>query len=53
VRRDPRAVAWLSLDEGDNDPVRFWRHVAAALDATRPGLAVDLVGPDTTSVLAW
>jgi LuxR family maltose regulon positive regulatory protein len=52
VRRDPRAVAWLSLDEGDNDPVRFWRHVAAALDATRPGLAVDLVGPDTTSVLA-
>ena len=35
VRDDGRAVAWLSLDEGDNDPVRFWRHVAAALDGAR------------------
>ena len=26
------ATAWLSLDEADNDPVRFWRHVAASLD---------------------
>ena len=25
-------TAWLSLDEGDNDPERFWRLVAAALD---------------------
>ena len=33
------AAAWLSLDEGDNDPVRFWRHVAAALDGVRPGVA--------------
>ena len=24
-------VAWLSLDVGDNDPVRFWTYVAAAL----------------------
>ena len=23
-----RPVAWLSLDAGDNDPARFWRHVA-------------------------
>jgi LuxR family maltose regulon positive regulatory protein len=23
-------VAWLSLDEGDNDPVRFWRYVITA-----------------------
>jgi LuxR family maltose regulon positive regulatory protein len=34
-----RAVAWLSLDEGDNDPVRFWRHVTAALDTVVPGVA--------------
>jgi LuxR family transcriptional regulator, maltose regulon positive regulatory protein len=40
ARRDPRPVAWLSLDVGDNDPVRFWRHVAAALDGVRPGVAV-------------
>jgi LuxR family transcriptional regulator, maltose regulon positive regulatory protein len=32
-----RPVAWLSLDAGDNDPVRFWRHVVAALDRARPG----------------
>lgn len=25
-------VGWLSLDPGDNDPVRFWRHVVHALD---------------------
>ncbi len=25
-------TAWLSLDGGDNDPVRFWRLVAASLD---------------------
>lgn len=37
-------VAWLSLDAGDNDPVRFWRHVAHSLD--RVGAAVaDLVEP--------
>ena len=32
-------VAWLTLDQGDNDPVRFWRHVAAALDRSRSGVA--------------
>jgi LuxR family maltose regulon positive regulatory protein len=39
ARHQRRPVAWLSLDEGDNDPVRFWRHVAAALDGVLPGLA--------------
>src|SRR5690242_21965431 len=39
VRTERRPSAWLSLDEGDNDPVRFWRHVVAALDGARPGLA--------------
>ncbi len=26
-----RCVAWVSLDDGDNDPVRFWAHFIAAL----------------------
>lgn len=39
-----RPVAWLSLDSGDNDPVRFWRHVVHALGRKRSGLA-ELVGP--------
>jgi LuxR family maltose regulon positive regulatory protein len=30
-------LAWLSLDSGDNDPARFWRHVVAALDQACPG----------------
>src|SRR5215207_2058985 len=38
-RQGQRPVAWLSLDTGDNDPVRFWRHAAAALDRVRPGIA--------------
>jgi ATP/maltotriose-dependent transcriptional regulator MalT len=37
VRGGRRPVAWLSLDEGDNDPARFWRHVVAALDRVHPG----------------
>ena len=40
----PRPVAWQSLDEGDNDPARFWRHVAAALERARPGVS-GRVGP--------
>src|SRR6266542_6582917 len=39
-----RPVAWLSLDPGDNDPARFWRHTVAALDRARPGTA-DRVAP--------
>lgn len=33
------SVAWLSLDAGDNDPVRFWRHVAHSLDRVGVGVA--------------
>jgi LuxR family transcriptional regulator, maltose regulon positive regulatory protein len=32
-------IAWLSLDPPDNDPVRFWTYVAAALDGVAPGVA--------------
>jgi LuxR family transcriptional regulator, maltose regulon positive regulatory protein len=39
LRSGDRPVAWLSLDVGDNDPVRFWRHVVAALDRAQPGIS--------------
>ena len=32
------SVAWVTLDAGDNDPVRLWRYVATAVDRIRPGL---------------
>ncbi len=31
-------VGWLQVDEGDDDPSRFWAYVAAALADTVPGL---------------
>ena len=48
ARGGQRPVAWLSLDEADNDPARFWRHAAAALDRVHPGVAEQvaaLLGP--------
>jgi LuxR family maltose regulon positive regulatory protein len=44
VRRGRHRVAWLSLDDGDNDPARFWRHAVAALDRVRPGIS-ERMGP--------
>ena len=32
------AFAWVTLDRGDNDPSRFWRYVATAVDRVRQGL---------------
>jgi len=43
-RRQQQPVAWLSLDTGDNDPVRFWRYTVAALDRARPGLFERVAG---------
>jgi len=31
VRQQKRPVAWLTLDEQDNDPILFWRYLIAAL----------------------
>lgn len=37
-------TAWLTLDERDNDPVRFWTHVCAALTPLVSGL-LEVVRP--------
>jgi LuxR family maltose regulon positive regulatory protein len=34
----PLPVAWLSLDEGDNDPVRFWRYLITACQSIHPNI---------------
>jgi ATP/maltotriose-dependent transcriptional regulator MalT len=31
-------VAWVTLDSGDDDPVRLWSYIATAVDRVRPGL---------------
>lgn len=39
IRQLDCAVAWLSLDDGDNDPKRFWNYVLAALQSILPDFA--------------
>ena len=44
---DGAALAWLSLDRRDNDPVLFWTYLVTALRAAAPG-----VGEATLQLLA-
>ncbi|RPI30283.1 MAG: hypothetical protein EHM70_14290 [Chloroflexota bacterium] len=37
VARLRQPVAWVSLDEGDNDPIRFWTYLIAACQSIRGG----------------
>ena len=43
---EPRPVAWVSLDEADDEPGRFWTYVLTALQATVPA-----VGPAPLAAL--
>lgn len=38
-----RPLAWLTLDEGDNDPVRFWRYIITGLNRIAPAVGADLL----------
>jgi LuxR family transcriptional regulator, maltose regulon positive regulatory protein len=52
ARRAGRPAGWLSLEAGDNDPARFWRHAVAALDRACPGTGerlAPLLGPPAPS----
>ncbi len=35
-RKEQMPAAWVSLDGGDNDPIRFWDYFIAALKTIRP-----------------
>ena len=39
IPRSPRCVTWVSLDKGDNDPMRFWSYVIASLQMLRSDLS--------------
>lgn len=39
AQSDSFTMVWVSLDPEENDPVRFWRYVAAAIDRVQPGTA--------------
>ena len=46
------AVAWVSVDDGDNDPKVLLSYVAQALDGVQPigGQVFDALGSSTSSV---
>src|ERR687893_756199 len=53
-----RPAAWLSLDEGDNDPTRFLTYLVAALQTVAPDIGESVLGvlgspqpPPTESLL--
>src|SRR5918997_5309358 len=53
-----RPAAWLSLDEGDNDPTRFLSYLVAALQTIAPNIAEGMLSvlqspqpPPTESIL--
>ena len=40
---DDASTAWLSLDSSDDEPIRFWTYVLAALSAAVPELSDDTI----------
>ncbi len=44
ARRDGAAVAWLSLDQRDNDAAVFWTYVITAVQSARPGVGDSALG---------
>ena len=38
LRHDRAAVAWVALDPNDDEPMRFWMYVVAAIHAAQPQL---------------
>ncbi|HEX8730332.1 MAG TPA: hypothetical protein VF739_17010, partial [Ktedonobacterales bacterium] len=39
VQQQGWQVAWVSLEESEQDPTRFWQYTLAALDGAQPGIS--------------
>ena len=55
AERNGQAFAWVSVDEGDNDPKVLLSYVAAALDAVEPidARVFDALASPVSSVAGW
>lgn len=42
VQDNPQETVWCSIDEMDNDPVRFWQYFSFALAQLLPNLTLDI-----------
>lgn len=43
IANDARKASWLSLDDGDSDPVRFFAYTIAALQTIEPKIGVGIL----------
>jgi LuxR family maltose regulon positive regulatory protein len=51
VARVKQPVAWVSLDKGDNDPIRFWSYLITALQRAQANAAGISVGEASLAML--
>jgi LuxR family transcriptional regulator, maltose regulon positive regulatory protein len=58
IPQSPRCVTWFSLDEGDDDPVKFWAYFIASLQGLQPEIGASVLSllqssqpPPMTSIL--
>lgn len=42
IKKTTLPYVWLTLDESDNDPVRFWRYLVSALQSVFPNFGADI-----------
>lgn len=58
IPQSPRCVTWLSLEDGDNDLVKFWAYFIASLQGLKPEIGASILSllqspqpPPITSIL--